>query len=804
MKKCAGLVLLILFVTPCLMGDTEDTTVFRVRMLPDNEVPAIVLPGASADGVFTVRVTRDIRGNINAATVIFDVTYTMPSSTTFTGLHIHNAPVGVNGSVVINSGLSGTNTVTGTTGNITRVTNYTSADTNGLRFVAGVLSNPELYYMNIHSTVYGGGVMRGQLQPNKLSLRPYLSPANEVPAITGLDAEAAALVVIQVERNSAGAITSGSVTFDVDYRFPGSVTITGLHLHKAAAGVNGPVVIDSGIGSATSVTDTDGRGNIFRVADVTSSAGLETLTSLLADPTQFYINLHTTVNPGGAIRGQLEKDVLNFLSLMTGSEEIPFNPTTGTSNSLITLRATRDAAGTITGGTTTFDLDYNFPGAQTFTGLHIHNQKIGVNGSVFINTGISGGSPVVDEDGAGNITREVTITGVNPLAAFAGLFENPELFYVNIHTNLFPGGIIRAQLGYETYHFRPTLSPSNEVPAITSTATGTGWITIRVRRDANGAIASGTVNFDVNHAIGQGDTITGLHIHRGIAGQNGPVELDSGVTSIVSGTGEGNISRSVEITSASGLTALADLIKNPGGFYLNLHTATNPGGLMRGQLLPILTIVPQMAGGEEWISSMTITNPSTTAGVHGLVNFFDSKSNPASEAIIDPTMSFWIPPAGKVTFNTHNKGTLMSGSARVHTSDVVTVDAGDQYPRFTSTGRVSTVTARAVSIPVSVVKTGSRNTGIAILKLTAGNVILTLRDSNGAVIAGGEGGVAMSVGDHIIKFVTELLPNVTASEFTGTLTIQMFQGPFPGGMIAVAALQFDTDTLTAVPVTIVQ
>src|SRR5688500_18117856 len=123
MKKCIGIVLLTLFITPCLMGDTEDTTVFRVRMLPDNEVPAIVLPGASADGVFTVRVTRDMRLNIHAATVIFDVTYTMHSSTTFTGLHIHNAPAGSNGSVVINSGLSGTNTVTGTTGNITRVTN---------------------------------------------------------------------------------------------------------------------------------------------------------------------------------------------------------------------------------------------------------------------------------------------------------------------------------------------------------------------------------------------------------------------------------------------------------------------------------------------------------------------------------------------------------------------------------------------------------------------------------------------------------------------------------------------------------
>ena len=124
-------------------------------------------------------------------------------------------------------------------------------------------------------------------------------------------------------RDLDGKITSGTVTFDVDYRFPGAVTITGLHIHNAAAGVNGAIVIDSGVAAANSIASSTGRGNIFRVTDVTSTAGIATLEALLASPGNYYVNLHTTDNPGGVIRGQLEKDVVNFLSRMTAAEENP-------------------------------------------------------------------------------------------------------------------------------------------------------------------------------------------------------------------------------------------------------------------------------------------------------------------------------------------------------------------------------------------------------------------------------------------------------------------------------------------------
>ena len=128
-----------------------------------------------------------------------------------------------------------TNPVTATAGSgkITRLINYAS-DASALKFVTGLLATPENYYVNIHTTVQPTGLMRGQLRASRLLLRPAMSTASEVPPVD-LDAEGAAAIEVQVNRDpQTGAITSGTVTFNVDYRFPAAVTITGLHIHNGA------------------------------------------------------------------------------------------------------------------------------------------------------------------------------------------------------------------------------------------------------------------------------------------------------------------------------------------------------------------------------------------------------------------------------------------------------------------------------------------------------------------------------------------------------------------------------------------
>ena len=129
----------------------------------------------------------------------------------------------------------------------------------------------------------------------KLNLRP----SQEVPPIKGLKADAVGSVTFDLERSSAGAITAGEVIFYFNYSFPGAVTISGLHIHQGAKGANGPIVVSSGV---VSVADTDGSGNITTVVTGTSPA---TLQAILDHPRDYYVNLHTTVNPAGAMREQM-------------------------------------------------------------------------------------------------------------------------------------------------------------------------------------------------------------------------------------------------------------------------------------------------------------------------------------------------------------------------------------------------------------------------------------------------------------------------------------------------------------------
>ena len=124
-----------------------------------------------------------------------------------------------------------------------------------------------------------------------------LDPRQEVPPVA-LKADARGSLTLDVTRDATGNIVSGKVVFHLNYRFPGAVTITGLHVHQGARKVNGPIVVDSGIGTTT---DPDGAGNLTSVMPASPAM----LTAILASPRGFYVNLHTSTHPGGALRDQL-------------------------------------------------------------------------------------------------------------------------------------------------------------------------------------------------------------------------------------------------------------------------------------------------------------------------------------------------------------------------------------------------------------------------------------------------------------------------------------------------------------------
>lgn len=135
-----------------------------------------------------------------------------------------------------------------------------------------------------------------------------LSAANEVPPITNADANGRgqATITFNVQRNAAtGAITGGgTVTYQAQVLgFPNGSSLRAAHIHTGAAGTAGPIVVDSGLTPATAITLADGTGTLTLTATIPQAEA----TQIAANPAGYYVNVHTALNPGGAIRGQLAR-----------------------------------------------------------------------------------------------------------------------------------------------------------------------------------------------------------------------------------------------------------------------------------------------------------------------------------------------------------------------------------------------------------------------------------------------------------------------------------------------------------------
>jgi len=133
-----------------------------------------------------------------------------------------------------------------------------------------------------------------------------LVPSNEVPPVSNTESAGHGAVQIQfdVTRDAGGAITAATGTFYFRLTgYPAGTTIVGAHIHPAPAGVNGPVIISTGLATAnTRVLDNNGSGD-FTFQGVFSDPTI--VQQILNNPAAFYFNVHSTTNPGGFSRGQL-------------------------------------------------------------------------------------------------------------------------------------------------------------------------------------------------------------------------------------------------------------------------------------------------------------------------------------------------------------------------------------------------------------------------------------------------------------------------------------------------------------------
>jgi CHRD domain len=107
-----------------------------------------------------------------------------------------------------------------------------------------------------------------------------LSGSSEVPA-----GDAAMTGTAKVTVNDEAGEVCATITSNVT----GAVA---MHIHKGAAGANGPVVVPLDPKTINGAKDC--------VKATTAIA-----TAIQADPAGYYVNIHTPAAPGGAVRGQL-------------------------------------------------------------------------------------------------------------------------------------------------------------------------------------------------------------------------------------------------------------------------------------------------------------------------------------------------------------------------------------------------------------------------------------------------------------------------------------------------------------------
>ncbi len=378
---------------------------FTAMLSPENEVHAVT---SDAEGMVVIRAYPD--GKHFEVKVLFD-----NMTSTVTGAHLHFAPEGVDGDVVVNL----SNNVNG---NMIATTVMNEEVLGAL--IAGNI------YLNVHTEDNPAGELRGQLMlQSGLFFDTWLNGAQENPP-TGTNAMGLAAIHVDAE--------TGEMKYDV-FTVGVETEISGTHIHNGMIGVNGDVAINLSTGILNNIIE----GNL----DI--SAGLKTNLNLLLSGNG-YLNVHSNDFPSGEIRGQIQSyNRETFAFNLNSDQEVPpiSNSTTGTG----VVSISNDW------NTLSVDVSYaNFEG--TITGAHIHQAETGSNGEVVINL-----TDFIDEDNQtirANITAEGGLNSDVIQAIMSGGA------YVNIHSEENPSGETRGQINNTSSFSSPTSVSYIELPSV--------------------------------------------------------------------------------------------------------------------------------------------------------------------------------------------------------------------------------------------------------------------------------------------------------------------------------------------------
>lgn len=244
------------------------------------------------DGFGTATITINTNNSITASIAVTGI------GSNITGAHIHPGAAGVAGPVLVGFTSS---TTTFQNGVLTSTIPDVPIET-----LNSIRAKPSGFYFNVHTTDFPGGAIRGQLNPSPTnSSGAYvfggdLAGSRENPPVNPAGSGAFSIRINDSRtRLYYDIITTGLTS-----------AIAGAHIHKADVGVNGPVVIGFNIASTPG-------GRISGSIDLTAATPAQrtTVDEIIVNPGAFYVNVHTTNNPGGEIRGQMAVATEKFLSI---------------------------------------------------------------------------------------------------------------------------------------------------------------------------------------------------------------------------------------------------------------------------------------------------------------------------------------------------------------------------------------------------------------------------------------------------------------------------------------------------------
>jgi hypothetical protein len=187
-------------------------------------------------------------------------------------------------------------------------------------------------------------------------------------------------------------------------------------------------------------------------------------------------------------------------------------------------------------------------------------------------------------------------------------------YWRNIVFNVFSKVLVASALmlplsaNASIFQFNATLSGANEVLSAAPGGPGSGTATLSYNDLGTATLADDTYSFSMAVFGLTGGSVPGtaasaFHIHgAATTAQNGPVRisldnpslftfLNSGTTLLVGGS---NVAAPTALFTSTGYatpTSFRDLLLG-GLTYVNVHTALNSGGAVRGQLLQV-TVVPE-------------------------------------------------------------------------------------------------------------------------------------------------------------------------------------------------------------------